>query len=387
MSGTPTDAQRASDQSAPILGPEVGGSEPSSGLAGRTVRRARRLAAANGSASGLLIFALLAAAAVWAGVGGPYMNLIGQACVIFAIASVGQSILVGGAGQVALSGGAFMAIGAFTAGILVNQGVDSFPVVLLCSTIVGWIVGIISGLPGLRFKGLYLLLSSLALQFIVTALTREFQAEYHPAGMVLPFVTIGPLDLSVGPALYWTLMVILLLVYVATALVERTGVGLAWRALKESEVAAAMSGIDVVRWKLYAFAASGAVTALAGCLFAYWVGRADYEAYGLPLTITLVTMVFVGGISSRVGAILGAVVITVLPYFLQNQVTPWIVGAGVDVAWYIDNVSIVNAGLFSLIFLLVILFEPEGIYGALRKLEGRIRARRASAPRNKETTS
>lgn len=365
IADAPVDARSSSD--APDPSPQSGGT------GGRTGRLKDALTRP-GAPTHLAVTLLLVAAALWAAGAGPYINLIAQSCAIFAIASIGQSILVGGAGQIALSGGAFMAIGAFTAGIMVSWGVESFPVVLLGCTLVGWTVGVVSGLPGLRFKGLYLLLSSLALQFIVTSLTRQYQAEYHPAGLVLPPLEIGSWDLSYGTNLYWTLIVILLVIYAATALVERTGIGLAWRALKESEVAAAMSGVDVVRWKLYAFAASGAVTAIAGCLFAYWVGRADYESYTLTLTITLVTMIFIGGVSSRLGAIIGAVVISVLPYFLQNQVSVWMQNAGINFDWYLSNVNTVNAGLFSLLFLLVILFEPDGIEGILRKLESRIRA-------------
>ncbi|MGH1565268.1 branched-chain amino acid ABC transporter permease [Mumia sp. DW29H23] len=358
-------------------GPSRRGGGSGDGLPGRL----REALARPGAPTRLVLTLMLVAAALWAADAGPYINLIAQSCAIFAIASIGQSILVGGAGQIALSGGAFMAIGAFTAGILVGWGVESFPVVLLGCAFVGWLVGIVSGLPGLRFKGLYLLLSSLALQFIVTSLTRQYQAEYHPAGLVLPPLQIGSWDLSYGTNLYWTLIVILLVIYAATALVERTGVGLAWRALKESEVAAAMSGVDVVRWKLYAFAASGAVTAIAGCLFAYWVGRADYESYTLTLTITLVTMIFIGGVGSRLGAILGAVVISVLPYVLQNQVSVWMQNAGISFDWYLSNVNTVNAGLFSLLFLLVILFEPDGLEGILRKIESGIRSllRRSSS--------
>lgn len=353
---------------------DQGGPAPAASPRGPATDRLRTMLRGHGAPTRLVISIVLVVGALWAADAGPYVNLIAQSCAIFAIASIGQSILVGGAGQVALSGGAFMAIGAFTAGILVEQGVESFPLVLLGCAVTGWVIGIVSGLPGLRFKGLYLLLSSLALQFIVTSLTRQYQAEYHPAGMVLPPLQIGSLDLSFGPPLYWTLVVILLLVYGATSLVERTGVGLAWRALKESEVAAAISGVDVVRWKLYAFAASGAVTAIAGCLFAYQVGRADYESYNLNLTITLVTMIFIGGIASRLGAVIGAVIITVLPYLLQNELAPRLLEAGVEFDWYLGNVSTVNAGLFSLLFLLVVLFEPRGVEGLLTKAEARLRS-------------
>ena len=322
-----------------------------------------------------VIGAALVAAALWAAFGGPFINLIGQSCAVFAIAAVGQSILMGSAGQVALSGGAFMAIGAFATGLMSGTPLEPFPLPLLVSAVIGWIVGLVSGLPGLRFRGLYLLLASLALQFMVTSLTRAYQTDSHPAGVTVPLLSIGTLDLSSGQPLYFTLLVVLGVVYAASWLVERTGVGLAWRALRESEVAAAVSGVDVTRWKLYAFAASGAVTAIAGSLFAYVVGRADYESYGLPLSISLVTMIFLGGIRSRLGALAGAVVITALPYLLQGNLRTWLSGAGLSADWYVNNQSQVNAGLFSLLFLLVVLFEPHGVEGLLRKAERAVRRR------------
>lgn len=315
----------------------------------------------------------LVAAGLWAVVGGPYISLIGQSCAVFAVAAVGQSILLGSAGQIALSGGAFMAIGAFTTGMLSDTALEAFPLPLLVSMVVGWVVGLIAGLPGLRFRGLYLLLASLALQFMVIALARNYQAENAPAGLIAPLPQLGDLDLSIGTPLYLMLLTVLLIVYVGSWLVERTGIGLAWRAIRESEVAAAVSGIDVTRWKLYAFAASGAVTSLAGALFAYVIGRADYVSFDMALSIALITMIFIGGIRSRLGALTGAVIITALPYILQNYLSPVLAGIGLGADWYVNNQSQVNAGLFSLLFLLVVLFEPNGVEGLLLKAERALR--------------
>jgi branched-chain amino acid transport system permease protein len=317
----------------------------------------------------------LGAAALWAMFGGPFISLIGQSCAVFAVAAVGQSILLGSAGQIALSGGAFMAIGAFTTGLVAETVLEPFPLPLLVSLVVGWVVGLIAGLPGLRFRGLYLLLASLALQFMVIALARNYQAENAPAGLIAPLPMLGDLDLSIGTPLYLLLLTVLLIVYVVSWLVERTGIGLAWRAIRESEVAAAVSGIDVTRWKLYAFAASGAVTSLAGSLFAYVIGRADYVSFDMALSIALITMIFIGGIRSRLGALTGAVIITALPYVLQNYLSPLLAGIGLGADWYVNNQSQVNAGLFSLLFLLVVLFEPNGVEGLLLKGERALRHR------------
>jgi branched-chain amino acid transport system permease protein len=327
------------------------------------------------SASRVTIVGLLAAGAVWAYAGSAYVNLIGQSCAIFAVAAVGQSLLLGRAGQVALSGAAFMAIGSFTTGIMAMTSVDAFPIPLLVAAAVGFVVGLVAGLPGLRFRGLYLLLSSLALQFIVYSAVQRYQSSRHPAGLVVPFLELGPLDLSTGRPLFLTLLAVLGIVYALGWFVERTGVGLAWRALRESEVAAAISGVDVTRWKLYAFAISGAITAVSGSLYAYWVGRAEYQSFEIVLSINLLTMIFIGGIASRLGAVLGAVVITSLPYVLQTHLPGLLADIGLRTDWYTANQSQVHAGLFSLLFLLVILFEPGGLEAILGRVERRISRR------------
>jgi branched-chain amino acid transport system permease protein len=282
-------------------------------------------------------------------------------------------VLIGSAGQIALSGAAFMAIGAFSTGMLSGTPLHYFPVPLIVSCVLGWCVGLVSGLPGLRFRGLYLLLASLALQFIVSSVAQNYEAHYHPAGVPIPPLRVGSLNLSAGRPLFITLLAVLAIVYLAVWLAERTGVGLAWRSISESEAAAAVSGIDVVRWKLYAFATSGAITAMAGSLFGYLVGLADYSAFDLTLSISLITMIFIGGVKSRLGALTGAVVITSIPYVLQTNAQAWLSNLGLSSSWYTSNESQVNAGLFSLLFLVVVLFEPEGIDGLLAKLERLLR--------------
>ncbi|SEG92942.1 branched-chain amino acid transport system permease protein [Thermomonospora echinospora] len=352
------------------------------GVLGRTLGR---MLGRQGSGTQFVMGAGLLAAALWALNGGPFLNLVGQSCAVYAVAAIGQSVLIGSAGQIALSGAAFMAIGAFVTGSLAGTPLETFPFPLLICAVVGWLVGLLSGLPGLRFRGLYLLLSSLALQFMVTAVTKNYQSARHPAGLEVPPLHIGPLDVSTGQSFYIVLITLLATVYLVVALVERTGVGLAWRAIRESEEAAAVSGVDAVRWKLYAFAMSGAITAVAGCLMAYLVGRADYETYNLNLSIALITMIYIGGIRSRLGALTGAVIITALPYILQLRLPGWLAGLGIDANWYTENQSIANAGLFNLLFLLVVLFEPEGVQGLLGKAE-RLLRRTLSGRRTGRTT-
>ena len=340
-----------------------------------------------GSVTHLAIVLILVGAAAWGAFGDPTINLVGQYSVVFGIAALGQVVLIGSAGQIALSGAAFMCIGAFATGMLASAGVSTFPIPILVSAVVGLIVGLISGIPGLRFRGLYLLLASLGLLFIVSSAAQSYENDYHPGGLTIPPLSFAGLNLSIGRPLYLTLLFFLLMTYGIVAWIERTGVGLAWHAIRESEVAAAIAGVDVVKWKLYAFAASGAITAVAGSLYAYVVGLADSGAFDITLSITLLTMVFIGGVRSRIGALLGAAIITALPTLLQNDLPGLLSPLGLASGWYANNESNVNAGLFSLLFLLVVLFEPGGIEELGRRLERVVRnrlSRRRPAPEQLE---
>ncbi len=340
----------------------------------------------SGSATHVLITALLIAGGLWATFGGASINLVGQYSAVYGIAVLGQVLLIGSAGQIALSGAAFMAIGAFVTGMLATSGITAFPLPLLVSAVVGLVVGLISGLPGLRFRGLYLLLASLALLYIVNSVAQSYEQDYHQGGLAIPPLHFAGMNLSAGRGLYFTLIVILVIVYLVVAAVERTGIGLAWHSIRESEVAASIAGVDTMRWKLYAFAFSGAITAVAGSLYGYVVGLADSAAFDLTLSISLITMVFIGGVRSRAGALLGAAIITALPTLLQDNLPGWLAPLGLAKGWYASNESNVNAGIFSLLFLLVILFEPGGLEALGRRIERSVRNRRAR-PRNRMARS
>jgi branched-chain amino acid transport system permease protein len=118
-------------------------------------------------------------------------------------------------------------------------------------------------------------------------------------------------------------------------------------------------------------------------MFVYVIGLAEWETYSIWLSISLLTMIFIGGVQSQIGVLVGAVVITSLPYILQNNLSDWLSGVGLDATWYTSNQSQVNAGLFSLLFLLVVLFSPKGLDGAMVRLESLVR-RAVRRPRSEE---
>jgi branched-chain amino acid transport system permease protein len=308
---------------------------------------------------GSALFVLLA---IWLLTTGSPLSLYeGSLVLVYAVAALGQDWLVGRAGQISLGAAAFLAIGAFTTGRLASVGWAVFPVPLLVSAVFGGLVGLVVGVSGLRFRGLYLALSTLALQFVVSYLAQDFQGG-NLAGYTVKPPSIGGVTFSQGRSLDLLLIVILGLVMLGLHGMYSRSPGRAWSAIQQNEQAAAVAGIDVVRWKLLAFVGSSAVTALAGGLLAYQAGSVTYEPFTLELGISVLVMIFVGGIGSLWGAIVGSALVILLPYWIQD-IGGKFAGTSSVSTWLSSNQSELADAIYGLALLLVLLYERRGLIG------------------------
>ena len=228
-------------------------------------------------------------------------------------------LLTGYAGQVSLGHAGLLAAGAFTVGILFKERSAPFWVTLPAAALVGALLGVVFGLPSLRLRGLYLAVSTLALHFswsISAASTRRKRG--FSTGIVIDPPTLGGIAIADGRAWYFIL------------LARRRGDAAALpqsaaqrapaapgRAIRAHETVAEALGIGVAAHKLLAFVISSAMTAVAGALFAYYRGFVSVEAFSLFLSIQYVAMIIIGGMGSLLGAILGAVFVTLFPYVIE----------------------------------------------------------------------
>jgi branched-chain amino acid transport system permease protein len=315
---------------------------------------------------GWVAAALFACAAVYALFGASAFNQY-EACLIavYAVAALGQDWLMGRAGQVSLGAAAFMAIGAYTTGGLANESWAPFPVPIAVSGIFGGAVGLLVGITGLRFRGLYLALSTLALQFIVAFAGQRYQGS-NEAGLVVGIPHLGSLNIGTGRGLLITLLVILVLVVLTLNGMYRRAPGRAWAAIKQNEQAAAVAGVNVTKWKLLAFVGSSAVIAIGGSMYAYVIGIVNYVPFSLDLAISILAAVFVGGLSSISGALIGAVLIVLLPNWLQD-LSARLPGSGSGGSWLSNNSSQLAVAIYGLVLLLVLLFERDGIVGLVNR--------------------
>jgi branched-chain amino acid transport system permease protein len=296
---------------------------------------------------------------------GPLALDLANQVLLGSIGAVALMLLTGYAGQISLGHAGLLAAGAFTGGILSKELGASFWVTLPAAALVGAGLGIAFGLPSLRLRGLYLAVSTLALHFIVIHAGAEYETRRgFSTGIVIDPPKIGDWVLRDARAWYFVLLAFAAANLLFSLNLLRSRTGRAWRAVHGREAVAEALGISVRRAKLAAFVVSSAITAVAGCLFAYYRGFVSVEAFSLYLTIQYVAMIIIGGMGSLLGAILGTAFVTVFPYAIE---------AAMRFAGLAERLSsivfAVNYAAFGLVMLLFLVFEPQGLVGIWRRIQ------------------
>ena len=290
------------------------------------------------------------------------LELLSQAA-LAAIGALALNVLTGLAGQISLGHAGFLAAGAFTTAALVERGIVSPLITLPASALVGAVLGLIVGIPSLRLKGLYLALGTLAMHHVVLYVAGEMQARAGGnTGFTIPPARIAGFVLRGTIAWYYVLAVAAASVLILVVNLQRSRAGRAWMAIRDRDVAAASVGIDVARYKLAAFVWSSAITALAGTLFAYQRGFVSVEAFGFFVAVEYIAMIIIGGLGTALGAVLGAALVTLLPYGIDAFVASVSPGAA---DYYIFPAKF---GAFGLLMALFLIFEPLGLVGIWRRV-------------------
>jgi branched-chain amino acid transport system permease protein len=276
---------------------------------------------------------------------------------IMGIASMGLMILTGFTGQVSLGHSAFIAIGAYVHTILLMHGWP-WPVSLLAGAFVSAVMGLVIGLPAIRVSGLHLTMVTLAFAIVVEhTLGQWTSVTGGNGGLAVPEASLFGLNIAGTKAFYFVCLAVLILVLLGIANLMRSPLGRAWIGVRDSSAAAQGLGIHLATYKVSAFVMSASVCGLAGGLLAHQVQFVTPDAFGLPLSLQLMMMVFIGGMGSLRGALLGAVLIGILP-----------TAVSVAKGW-MPPVFQARIGLelviYGAILTLFVLAEPHGLNGRL----------------------
>ena len=293
---------------------------------------------------------------------------IGLAQVNFTlIAIVGATalnLLVGYTGLLSLGHAAFFSVGAIVAAVLDVQHSTPFIVVILAAGLAGALVGAFVGLPSLRLRGLYLLLSTFALHFIALYVFREYQTRnFGFSGISYTAPSLFGFNIDTDTRWYYLLLgaAALTLLTCRNLLSARSGRSLV--AVRDHDVAAGSLGIPVGMQRIKSFAVSSFITSAIGALYVYYLGNTTSDAYTLEFVISYFAIIIIGGMGSLLGAVLGAIVWTLLPQVLSTMAT------SVDPTTPVIGNLLANyqgqmvGALLGLLVILIMILKPAGLNG------------------------
>ena len=238
---------------------------------------------------------------------------------INAIIAVGLNLLIGYAGQVSLGHAGFLGLGAYSSAILTaNYGWSPLLALFAGAALVG-VLALVVARPILRLRGHYLAMATLGLGIIASIiLNTEEEITGGPDGLTVPPFSLLGHELDGERAWYWVVGALLLItVWLALNLIDSPA-GRALRAVRGSEIAARVTGIDTTRCKVQVFVVSAVLAGVMGALGAHYSGFITPDQSGFLHSIELVTMVVLGGMASVFGAVVGATLLTLLPQLLAH---------------------------------------------------------------------
>jgi len=235
-------------------------------------------------------------------------------------------------------------------------------------------IGALVGVPSLRIKGLYLAIATLAGQFIIEWLINHVTwiSGGVQASIEVPRPRLFGVAIASQRAMYFFLLVFVVLAIVAALNLVRSRVGRAFVAIRDHDIAAEIIGIDIFRYKLLAFAISSFYAGVTGVLYTYYLGVANYEQFQITVSIDYLAMIIIGGLGSILGSILGAIFVTLLPIVIRYAMEAFggLLFSPAAVLNIIPNLRLIVFGVLIMVFLVV---EPEGLNRLWRNIRNYFR--------------
>jgi branched-chain amino acid transport system permease protein len=287
---------------------------------------------------------------------------------MWAIVALGLNILTGYNGQISLGHGAFVAIGGYTAAILMVDHNWPFWTTIIAGGVIAGAVGFLIGVPALRLTGPYLAISTLGLALATPQILKKYDGLTHGTqGInVRPEVPDPPafikdwfgIHLSDDQWIYYLALFIVFIMTILALNIVRSRIGRAFVAIRDSEIAAQAMGISVPRYKTMAFAISAFYAGIAGGTYVQVVGYVSPESFNFLLSINFLTTIVVGGLASILGSILGAAALVMVPELpgLLNHIPA--VNIGQELSW----------AFFGVVLILTMIFAPYGLAGLFHRL-------------------
>ncbi|MDY6881196.1 MAG: branched-chain amino acid ABC transporter permease [Desulfatiglans sp.] len=298
-----------------------------------------------------------------------FLSMLGIAI----LSAMGLNILTGYTGLISLGHAAFMGVGAFTCGILINRLGFPFYFAILGGGALAAVLGVFIGVPALRIKGLYLAIATLAFQFIANYTFVKWESMTGGGnGINIPAPKVGNWILGAHIHFYYIVLFFLILGLWTAKNLFRSKYGRALMAIRDNDVAAEVAGIPVFQYKILSFVISSFYAGIAGALFGILLRSAGPDTFGLSVSIEYLAMVIIGGMGTILGSVLGAIFLVFVPEFLS-----WVVEIASrfsdkpgEIVIYLSPLKLLVLGFLIMFFIHV---EPSGLAGIWRRLRDYLR--------------
>jgi branched-chain amino acid transport system permease protein len=264
---------------------------------------------------------------------------------IYALITIGLSLLMGYAGQISLGHAAFFGLGAYTSGLLTTRLGWNPWMAFIAATFLSAAIATIIGVPTLRLRGHYLAMATLGFgEIVYIFFNSTVELTGGPSGFGnIPRLSIAGFAFDNDVRFYYLAWFFVVMVIVCSLNVINSRVGRALRSIHGSELAANTMGVNTIRYKVQVFVLSAIYGSIAGSLYAHFVTFISPTSFGLMASILLVTMVVIGGMASIWGAILGAAILTFLPEYLRG----------------LEDYSVL---IYGLLLMGIMIFVPRGLF-------------------------
>ncbi len=312
----------------------------------------------------------------------------------YILAALGVQLLIGYCGQITLGHAAFVAVGAYCSammvlflpwpGFMVENGL-AYPLSVLCAGFMAGFWSVLFGLPSARVKGFYLIMTTMAAQFItvplvITQYVSRIGGRGHYFQLPPGTIKIGPVEIGTDSALdlgrlgiwdfdadtkvyYWSLFLVLLCLLAMGNLV-RSKVGRAWVAIRDNDIAAETMGVDIIWYKLLAFFVAGFFAGIAGAFYASSIAFVSPEHYGWEFSLIWVGVILIGGVGSIQGLVFGSAFFVIIIEVLQRLLG--YLSEGFEQSFPTLGVVLMKFVFFrdtafGLAIILFLIYEPNGL--------------------------
>lgn len=313
----------------------------------------------------VVVLLALALPAIEGGIlGQGYLTRVGAMTMIYVILALGLNLVPGFTGLLDLGYVGFFGIGAYTAALLAVDHGWTFEATLPAACVHAAIWGVLLGAPTLRLTGDYFAIVTFGFsELVVLGLTNEGWLTGGPNGVrAIPAPSLFGWEMDANWEVYVLLLAAVLAVFLLTRRLEYSRVGRAWFAIRDDPLAAESCGVNLVRYKVLAFALSAGIAGIGGAFFAHLQRFIDPSSFILWESVLVLCLVVLGGMGSRVGVVCGALVLYPLTQFLRDwlgDLTTW--AQQNDVAWVPGDLANAHFLILGVVLVLIMRARPAGL--------------------------